>query len=178
MHKFLAGEMMNRAERIADTVIVRRVPRERLPMLAMTEIPCTAADPFASTLRTFREHARAIAGSRAEGDAFSWFLASEYQWEMEMACEWLASSQASRLSKGEKETMQHFLASMPAIREAICAGRRAAAESTDRSTSPEWSDWLEIASLPSWSDFTVRTAILLSQLGDPARNDSDFFDPR
>ncbi len=145
-------------------------------MLAMTETSRTTEDPFASTLRTFHEHARAIAGSRAEGDAFTWFLASEYQWEMEMACEWLASSPASRLSEGDKETMRHFLASMPAIREAIRAGRRAAAESTNASALPEWSDWLEIAALPSWNEFTVRTAILLSQLGDPARNDSDFAD--
>ncbi|MFC5527051.1 hypothetical protein ACFPPA_15025 [Rhodanobacter ginsengisoli] len=91
-----------------------------------------------------------------------------------MACEWLASSPASRLSEGDRETMRHFLASMPAIREAIGAGRRAAADSTDASVSPEWSDWLEIAALPSWNEFTVRTAILLSQLGDPARNDTDF----
>lgn len=169
---------MHRADRIAETVILRRVPREGLHMLAITEIPGTAADPFASTLRTFREHARAIAGSRAEGNAFSWFLASEYQWELERACEWLTSSPASRLSTGEKETLQHFLASMPAIRSAIRAGRRAAADNADVSTSPEWSDWLAIAALPSWSDFTVRTAILLSQLGDPARNDSDFVAPR
>jgi hypothetical protein len=170
--------MMHRADRIADTVIVRRVPREDLHMLAMTEIPGTAADPFASTLRTFREHARAIAGSRAEGDAFTWFLASEYQWEMERACEWLASSPASRLSRGEQETLLHFLASMPAIRAANHAGRRAAADNADVSRSPEWSDWLAIAALPSWSEFTVRTAILLSQLGDPAHNDSDFVAPR
>lgn len=147
-------------------------------MMATTEIPCTTVDRFASTLRTFHEHARAIARSRAEGDAFTWFLASEYQWEMEMACEWLASSPASRLCGSEKEILRHFLGSMPAIREAIGAGWRAAADSNDASASPEWSDWLEIAALPSWNEFTVRTAILLSQLGDPARNDTHFFAPR
>ena len=31
-----------------------------------------------------------------------------------------------------------------------------------------------IAALPRWNDFTVRTAILLSQLGTPARNDDRF----
>lgn len=147
-------------------------------MLAMTEIPRTTVDRFASTLRTFHEHARAIARGRAEDDAFTWFLASEYQWEMEMACEWLASSPASRLSGGEKETMRHFLASMPAVRKAIDAGWHAATDGTDASASPEWSDWLEIAALPSWNEFTVRTAILLSQLGDPARNDTHFVAPR
>lgn len=42
------------------------------------------------------------------------------------------------------------------------------------STPPAWSDWLEIAGLPSWSHFSVRNAILPSQLGDPGCNDSDF----
>ena len=33
---------------------------------------------------------------------------------------------------------------------------------------------LEIAALPSWNNFTGRTAILLSQLGRPAWNDTHF----
>lgn len=133
-----------------------------------------ASDRHAATVRNFLEHARAIAAGEAEGDVFTWFLASEYQWEMETACSWLVESPASRLSSGKKETMRHFLKCMPEIREAIMAGRKAAAERADKSLLPEWTDWLELAALPSWSDFTVRTAILLSQLGEPARNDSDY----
>ncbi|TAL85044.1 MAG: hypothetical protein EPN74_09590 [Rhodanobacter sp.] len=148
-------------------------------MLAKTEIIQESAKPvvdkFASTLRTFQEHARAIASGKAEGDTFSWFLASEYEWEMEMACQWLVESPASRLSEQDKVTLRHFLGSMPAVREAIISGRQAASNRPPCSASPEWSDWLEIAALPSWNHFTVRTAILLSQLGNPAQNDKCFF---
>ncbi|MEO6926197.1 MAG: hypothetical protein ABI129_05955 [Rhodanobacter sp.] len=143
-------------------------------MLAKTGDSLAVADRHGATVRHFLEHARAIAAGEAEGDVFTWFLASEYQWEMETACTWLVESPASRLSGGEKETMRHFLKCMPEIRLAIMAGRKAAAERADKSLLPEWTDWLELAALPSWSDFTVRTAILLSQLGEPARNDSDY----
>ncbi|MDE3073564.1 MAG: hypothetical protein KGJ63_12645 [Pseudomonadota bacterium] len=144
-------------------------------MLAMTEIPCAEAeDRFVSTLRTFLQHAGAIASGKAEGDAFSWFLAAEYQWEMETACAWLVESPASRLSDADKATLRHFLGNMPEIRQAIVAGRREAADRNGRGAAPEWADWLAIAALPRWNDFTVRTAILLSQLGTPARNDDRF----
>ncbi|HVC18207.1 MAG TPA: hypothetical protein VNE18_12990 [Rhodanobacter sp.] len=144
-------------------------------MPAMTDIPCDIAqDRFASTLRAFHEHASAIASGNAEGDAFSWFLAAEYQWEMEMACEWLVESPASRLSDVDKATLRHFLGSMPEVRQAIVAGRQEASDRTSQAASPEWADWLAIAALPRWNDFTVRTAILLSQLGTPARNDDRF----
>jgi hypothetical protein len=143
-------------------------------MLAMTGDYQATSDQHGATVRNFLEHARAIAAGEAEGDVFTWFLASEYQWEMEMACTWLVESPASRLSHGEKETLRHFLKCMPEIREAIMTGRQAAARRADRSLLPEWTDWLELAALPSWNDFTVRTAILLSQLGEPARNDSNY----
>lgn len=143
-------------------------------MLAITEIPAHGADRFASTLRTFREHARAIASGQAEGDAFTWFLACEYQWEMEQAGQWLVDSPASRLSEGDKTTLSHFMASMPEVREAILAGRQLATEQAEPTLSPGWVDWLTIAALPNWNSFTVRTAILLSQLGDAPRNDAQF----
>ncbi|HZX71746.1 MAG TPA: hypothetical protein VFE77_13095 [Rhodanobacter sp.] len=122
-------------------------------------------------MRNFLEHARAIAAGEAEGGVFTWFLATEYQWEMESACTWLVESPASRLARDDKESLRHFLRGMPEIRQAIMAGRKAAAQRADRSRLLESTDWLELASLPSWQDFTVRTAILLSQLGEPARND-------
>lgn len=143
-------------------------------MLAMSGDSFAGSDPHGATVRKFLEHARAVAAGEAEGDVFTWFLASEYQWEMESACTWLVESPASRLSHGEKETLRHFLKSMPEIRQAILDGRKAAARRADRSLSPEWTDWLELAALPSWNDFTVRTAILLSQLGEPARNDKEY----
>ena len=143
-------------------------------MLAKTEIPRRAVDRSASTLRTFHEHAIAIASGNAEGDAFSWFLASEYEWEMEIACTWLVESPESRLSDAEKVTLRHFLGTMPEVRKAIVAGRQTVSNPVQRSASPEWTDWLEIAALPSWNNFTVRTAILLSQLGSPAQNDTHF----
>ena len=144
-------------------------------MLAITEIHCNrAADLFASKLRTFLEHAQAIASGQAEGDTFSWFLAAEYQWEMEMAGAWLVESPISRLSGTEKAALRKFLTSMPEVREAIRAGRQLSLNRTHASASPEWADWLEVASLPSWHSLTVRTAILLSQLGTPAQNDDHF----
>ncbi len=143
-------------------------------MLAMTGDAASASDQHGATVRNFLEHARAIAAGEAEGDVFTWFLAAEYQWEMESACTWLAESPASRLSDGEKAILQHFLQRMPEIRQAIMAGRKAAAHRVDRLLSPEWVDWLELAALPSWNDFTMRTAILLSQLGEPARNDGNY----
>lgn len=143
-------------------------------MLAKTGDSRAASDQHNATVRNFLEHARAIAAGEAEGDVFTWFLAGEYQWEMEMACTWLVESPESRLSPAEKETLRHFLKCMPEIRQAIVDGRKAAAQRADRSLQPEWTDWLELASLPSWNDFTVRTAILLSQLGEPARNDSNY----
>ena len=143
-------------------------------MLAITGDSFAGSDPHGATVRNFLEHARAIAAGVAEGDVFTWFLAAEYQWEMEAACTWLVGSPASRLADGEKETMRHFLERMPEIRQAIMDGRKAAAQRTNRSLLPGWTDWLELAGLPSWNDFTVRTAILLSQLGEPARNDTEY----
>lgn len=142
-------------------------------MLAITKTPDNEVDRFAATLRTFHEHARAIASGKAEGDTFTWFLAAEYQWELESACQWLVDAPGSRLSESEKATLAHFLAGMPEVREAIVAGRQAA-QRDQPPQSPEWADWLTIAALPSWNSFTVRTAILLSRLGDAARNDGDF----
>jgi hypothetical protein len=146
-------------------------------MLAIPETSRGGADRFDVSLRSFREHARAIASGKAEGDAFSWFLACEYQFELEMACQWLVEAPASRLLDTEKATLRHFLASMPEVREAIAAGRQAAHRAAP-AQSPEWADWLTIAALPSWNNFTVRTAIVLSQLGESARNDANFFGGR
>ncbi|MGB3462428.1 hypothetical protein [Rhodanobacter lindaniclasticus] len=143
-------------------------------MLAITGDSAGTSDRHDQTVRRFMEHARAVAAGEAEGDVFTWFLASEYQWEMEAAGTWLVESPASRLSATEKDTMRHFMSCMPAIRDAIIDGRKAAAHRADRSLSPEWTDWLELAALPSWNDFTIRTAILLSQLGEPARNDPHY----
>lgn len=142
-------------------------------MLANTGIP-TTADRFAATLRTFREHASAVASGRAEGEAFTWFLASEYEWEIEMACTWLVESPESRLTDAEKATLRHFLATMPEVRNAIVTGRQAASNQLRQSGSHKQADWLEITGLPSWNHFTVHTAILLSQLGSPAQNDTRF----
>jgi hypothetical protein len=63
---------------------------------------------------------------------------------------------------------------MPEVRDAIVAGGQTASDRVRHSASPEWADWLEIAALPSWNNFTVRTAILLSQLGSTAQNDTHF----
>jgi hypothetical protein len=144
-------------------------------MLAITHIHCNRnADLFAAKLRTFLEHAQAVASGRAEGDAFNWFLATEYQWEMEMAGAWLVDSADSRLNATEKATLRHFLQGMPEVREAISAGRQLSLNRNKALGSPEWADWLEVASLPSWNHLTIRTAILLSQLGTPAQNDAHF----
>ncbi len=143
-------------------------------MLAMTEDAVPASDQHGATVRKLLEPARAVASGQAEGDVFTWFLAAEYEWEMESACTWLVESPASQLSSSEKEALRHFLQRMPEVRQAILAGRNAAARRADSSRSPEWVDWLELVALPSWNEFTARTAILLSQLGEPARNDSNY----
>lgn len=143
-------------------------------MLATTTDSADTSDRHDQTVRRFMEHARAVAAGEAEGDVFTWFLAGEYQWEMEAAGTWLVESPESRLSVTEKDTMRHFMSCMPAIRDAILDGRKAAARRNDSSLAPEWTDWLELAALPSWNDFTIRTAILLSQLGEPARNDPHY----
>ncbi len=143
-------------------------------MPAQTGDVFSASDRHGATVRKFLGRARAIAAGEAEGDVFTWFLAAKYQWEMESACAWLVESPASRLAGAEKEALRRFLECMPEIRQAIMAGRKAAARRADRSLPPEWTDWLELAALPSWHDFTMRTVILLSQLGEPARNDSNY----
>ena len=143
-------------------------------MLAMTEDAVPVSDQHKATVRKLLEHARAVAAGQAEGDVFTWFLACEYEWEMESACTWLVESSASLLSTSEKEALRLFLQRMPEVREAIMTGRKAAARRADSSPSAEWVDWLELVALPSWNDFTMRTAILLSQLGEPARNDSNY----
>lgn len=143
-------------------------------MLAMTEDAVPASDQHRATVRKLLEHARAVAAGQAEGDVFTWFLAAEYEWEMEAACTWLVESPASRLPSAEKEAVRLFLQRMPEVRQAVMAGRKSAAHRANSSPSPEWVDWLELVALPSWNDFTMRTAILLSQLGEPARNDSNY----
>ncbi|MEO8809401.1 MAG: hypothetical protein ABI386_04055 [Rhodanobacter sp.] len=146
-------------------------------MLAIIENSVPTTDAFGATVCNFLEHARAVATGEAEGDLFTWFLAAEYQWEMETAGSWLVESPDSRLSASEKRVLGHFLKPMPALRQSIQVARRAAAQRADASLSAEWTDWLELAGLPAWNDFTVRTVILLSQLGEPARND-DHYDVR
>lgn len=143
-------------------------------MLAMTEDAIPASDQHGATVRKLLEHARAIATGQAEGDVFTWFLAAEYEWELEAACTWLVESPTSRLPSAEKEAVRVFLQRMPEVRQAVMAGRKAAAHRANNKLSPEWVDWLELVSLPSWNDFTMRTAILLSQLGEPARNDNNY----
>ena len=143
-------------------------------MLAMTEDAVPVSDQHGANVRKLLEHARAVAAGQAEGDVFTWFLAGEYEWEMESACTWLVESPASQLSISEKEALRLFLRRMPEVRQAIMTGRKSAAHRADSSPSAEWVDWLELVALPSWNDFTMRTAILLSQLGEPARNDSHY----
>jgi hypothetical protein len=143
-------------------------------MLAITGDTIPVSEEHGATMRKLLEHARAVASGQAEGDVFTWFLATEYEWEMESACTWLVESTASELAPKEKEVLRLFLHRMPEVRQAITAGRQAARLRADSSPSPEWGDWLELVALPSWNDFTTRTAILLSQLGEPARNDSNY----
>ena len=143
-------------------------------MLAKTEDAVPASDHHGATVHKLLEHARAVASGQAEGDVFTWFLAGEYEWEMESACTWLVESPESRLPSSEKEALRLFLKRMPEVRQAVMAGRKAAAHRANSAPSSEWADWLELVALPSWNDFTMRTAILLSQLGEPARNDSNY----
>jgi hypothetical protein len=143
-------------------------------MLAMTGDAIAVSEEHGAAMHKLLEHARAVASGQAEGDVFTWFLATEYEWEMESACTWLVESPASQLPASEKEALRLFLLRMPEVRQAIMTGRKAAAQRANASPSPEWSDWLELVGLPSWNDFTARTAILLSQLGEPARNDSNY----
>ena len=148
-------------------------------MLAMSEIPYTVTDPFASTLRTFLDHARAIASGKVEDDdGFSWFLATEYQWEVENACEVLVESPADQVTHAEKAALNKFLADMPAVRDALKAFKKNATGSANASAAREWSDWQDVSGLPAWRDFSIRTAVLLSQLGKAAQNDGDFFAAR
>ncbi len=143
-------------------------------MLAIIGDSFPTFDSFGATVRNFLEHARAVAAGAAEGGVFTWFLAAEYQWEMETAGIWLVESPDSRLCAREKLVMRHFLKPMAAVRRAIQAGRRAAAPRAAGSPSQEWADWLDLAGLPDWNDFTIRTVILLSQLGEPASNDGNY----
>lgn len=143
-------------------------------MLAKTEDAVPVSDQHRATVRKLLEHARAVAAGRAEGDVFTWFLAAEYEWEMESACTWLVESPESRLPSHEKDALRLFLKRMPEVRQAVIAGRKAAAHRAHGSQSPEAVDWLELVALPSWNDFTMRTAILLGQLGEPARNDNNY----
>jgi hypothetical protein len=148
-------------------------------MLAMTDLPYNVTDPFASTLRTFLDHARAIASGRVEDDdGFSWFLASEYQWEVETACEVLIDSPADQVTPAEKAVLGKFLADMPAVKEALKAFRRNARNASDAPASREWSDWQDVSALPAWREFSIRTAVLLSQLGKAPQNDGEFFNSR
>ncbi len=148
-------------------------------MLAMTEIPHNVTDPFVSSLRTFLDHARAIASGKVEDDdGFSWFLATEYQWEVESACEVLVDSPVDQVTGAEKAALSKFLAEMPTVKDALKAFKRNAKGSSISSPSREWSDWQDVSGLPAWRDFSIRTAILLSQLGKAARNDGDFFGGR
>jgi hypothetical protein len=144
-------------------------------MLTMTEIPYSVADPFASTLRTFLDHARAIASGKVDDDEFSWFLATEYQWEVETSCEVLVDSPPDRVTQAEKAALSKFLADMPTVRDALKAFKRSARSHPGTSMSREWSDWQDVSALPAWREFSIRTAVLLSQLGKAAQNDGDFF---
>ena len=147
-------------------------------MLAMTEIPNNVTDPFVSTLRSFLDHARAIASGKAEDDGFSWFLATEYQWEVETACETLIDSPVAQVTPVEKAALSKFLTGMPAVRDALTAFKRNLRNNPELSSDGEWSDWEDVSGLPAWREFSIRTAILLSQLGKSAQNEGDFFGGR
>ena len=144
-------------------------------MLPFTSIKQQADERFVSTLARFHEHARAIARGRAEGEAFNWFLATEYQWEMETACEWLIESPTSRVSDKHKAILHGLLQTMPEVRQALEECLRAAADNSRRGASDEWPEWQTITALPAWKALTVQTAIALSQMGDPASNDDNYF---
>ncbi|HEY0199199.1 MAG TPA: hypothetical protein VGC19_11785 [Rhodanobacter sp.] len=144
-------------------------------MRAMTEIPRNVTDPFASTLRTFLDHAQAIASGTVEDDGFSWFLATEYQWEMETACIALTELPVDQVTHAEKAALDKFLADMPAVREALQAFKHNTRNHPDTLVAGEWSDWQDVSALPAWREFSIRTAVLLSQLGKAAQNDGDFF---
>jgi hypothetical protein len=148
-------------------------------MLAMTEIPYDVTDPFTSVLRTFLDHARAIASGKVEGDdGFSWFLATEYQWEVEAACEVLIESPEKQVTPAEKAALRKFLAGMPVVRDALKVFKQNARNPPDTLMAREWSDWQDVSALPAWREFSIRTAVLLSQLGKAAQNDGDFFGNR
>src|SRR5690349_24931841 len=107
-------------------------------MLATTTDSAETSDRHDQTVRRFMEHARAVAAGEAVGDVFTWFLAGEYQWEMEAAGTWLLESPASRLSVTEKDTMRHFMSCMPASRDGILDRRKAAAQRNDSTCPAEW----------------------------------------
>lgn len=134
-----------------------------------------ADERFSSTLAHFLEHARAVACGRTEGEAFNWFLATEYQWEMETACEWLLDSPVSSLSDEQKSILRDLLQAMPDTRHALEESLRAAADTSRRDASVEWPQWQTITALPSWKNFTAQTAIALSRLGQPPQNDDNYF---
>jgi hypothetical protein len=143
-------------------------------MLAMTEMPHNLSDPFASALRTFLEHARAIASGKVEGGGFSWFLACEYQWEVEAACHMLVDAPSDQVSDVDRAVLDKFLAGMPAVKAALVAFKRNARNMPVPGGAGQWSDWQDVSTLPAWRDFSIRTAILLSQLGKAAHNDGQF----
>jgi hypothetical protein len=151
---------------------------EDMHMLAMTEVPYSLNDPFASTLRNFLDHARAIASNKAEDDGFSWFLATEYQWEVENACETLIELPTNQVSPAERAVLCKFLIGMPAVRDALKAFKQNIRNHPELSSEGEWTDWEDVSALPAWRDFSIRTAIVLSQLGKSAQNEENFFGSR
>lgn len=130
---------------------------------------------FASTLARFHDHARAVACGRVEGGAFNWFFATEYQWEMETACEWLLDSPDSGLSEEHKSVLLDLLQAMPETRRALEESLRTAAVNSRHDACGGWPEWQAITALPAWKNFTMRTAIALSRLGHPAQNDDNYF---
>lgn len=144
-------------------------------MLPFTPIQHPANEHFAPTMARFLEYARPVAAGRAEGGAFNWFLATEYQWEMETACEWLLESPTSGLSDEHKSILRNLAQCMPETRQALEESLRATANNSHQDALIEWPEWRTITALPSWKNFTAQTAIALSRLGHPALNDDNYF---
>lgn len=140
-------------------------------MQATTPSIRPSVDPVATAFGRLMDHAHPIASGKVEGDGFSWFLATEYLWEVEVACETLLDIGTDSISGSQRLAMSRLLSDMPGVKHALQTFKRNAHCHPDVLADLEWPDWLDVSALPAWREFSIRTAILLSQLGGIVQND-------
>ena len=138
----------------------------------MSEPSPAVTAAFGQTLHRFLGHAWAIARGETEGGPFSYFLASEYLWEMQAWAAELLEAHTDRHTPAARDGLQAFRAAIPGFLGALKAARDEGSDRSAASAQREWADWEALSTRPAWQALARQAAALLRLL-EPAGHPGD-----